>query len=232
MKRIFEYTLPSLGGVLFILVLMGALMLGPRMMNIDGDLGRHLTIGGEILDTGRVPLKDIFSHTMFGLELTPHEWLSQVLFALFYRWMGLDGPVFLAALVIAMAVYLAYRQALERSQSVLAALFLGVLAVGASSLHWLTRPHVFTFLFLVLWSLGLERLRQGKTASLILDAVVDAGLGQPAWGLYQWIYALGIGGVRLSLGALDRSQIRDRLRFWIRTSFSPVRWDLGCLDLD
>ena len=162
MNRILVYMLPSLGGLFFVLVLVGALTLGPRMMNMDGDLGRHLTIGGYILGQGKIPLNDLFSHTMPGMDLTPHEWLSQVLYALSYRWLGLNGPVLLAAISIALALALVFQQALERSQSVLFALSLSVLGMAASSLHWLTRPHVLTFLCLVLWGGGLERLRRGQ----------------------------------------------------------------------
>ncbi len=192
MKRALAYVLPSLSSLFFFLVFFGALGLGPRMMNVDGDLGRHLTIGAYILDHRTIPLQDIFSHTMSGVELTPHEWLSQVLFALSYRWLGLNGPVYLAALVIALAISLSFRQALARSGSVLAALILGILAMAASSLHWLTRPHVFTFLCLVLWGIGLEGLRHGKARwyGLPLLMLLWANLhgafvsGFLLWGLY------------------------------------------------
>ncbi|HMN61051.1 MAG TPA: hypothetical protein PJ988_11840, partial [Anaerolinea sp.] len=49
-----------------------------------------------------------------------------------------------------------------RSGSILASLALVVLAAGASSLHWLTRPHIFTFLLLAVWVNLMEDLRAGK----------------------------------------------------------------------
>lgn len=162
MNKILRYLLPSMGSVLFFLVLFGAVSKGPRMLNIDGDLGRHLTVGGYILDTHSIPLKDVFSHSMAGIELTPHEWLSQVFFALVYRWLDLDGPVLLVAILVAAAIYITYLQALRRSGSILAALLLGVMAMAASSLHWLTRPHVFTFLFIMVWMAGMDALRRGE----------------------------------------------------------------------
>lgn len=156
-----RYLLPSLGNVLWISVFLAVIGMGPRMMNIDGDLGRHLTIGRYILAQRQVPLGDLFSHTMTGQPLTPHEWLSQVAFALAERALGLDGVVLLSALVIATAFWLVFRQS-ARVGGVLAAVLVTLLAMAASSLHWLTRPHLFTFLLLALWIDALEALRCGR----------------------------------------------------------------------
>ena len=38
-----------------------------------------------------------------------------------------------------------------------------VVAAGAASIHWLARPHIFTFFFLVLFQEALERVREGRT---------------------------------------------------------------------
>jgi hypothetical protein len=198
MNKLLRYLLPSMGGLLFVLVLFGAVSKGPVMLNIDGDLGRHLTVGGLILDSRSIPLVDVFSHSMSGVELTPHEWLSQVLFALVYRWLGLDGVVLMVAVLVAAALYITYRQALRCSGSVLAALLLAVLAMAASSLHWLPRPHIFTLLLVVVWAAGLEALRRGQTKywfGLPVLMLVWANLhgafiaGFMVWGLYGVAYA-------------------------------------------
>ena len=160
-----RYLLPGLGDILWIGAFLGVIGLGPRMMNIDGDLGRHITIGRVILERGRVPLADLFSHTMMGQPVTPHEWLSQLLFALAHNLMGLNGVVLLCGLVIGTSFWLVYRRAREASGAVLAAVFVSILAMAAASLHWLTRPHVWTFLMLAIWIAVLERIRRGKTQS-------------------------------------------------------------------
>ena len=91
--QILAKILPDMRQLLWVAVLVACIGLGRRMLNIDGDLGRHLTIGGYILDSGSVPVRDLFSHTMSGQPVVPHEWLSQVIFALAYRLLGLDGVV-------------------------------------------------------------------------------------------------------------------------------------------
>ncbi len=53
----------------FLAVFLGCVTLGPRLLNMDGDLGRHITVGEYVLDTGKIPVLDIFSHTREGNAL-------------------------------------------------------------------------------------------------------------------------------------------------------------------
>lgn len=157
-----SFLLPRLQDILFIGIFISVFMLGFRMINMDGDLGRHLTIGAYILDQRIIPTQDIFSHTMAGSPMVPHEWLSEVFFALAFRWLGFNGVVLLAAFVIALAISVIYRQAYAQSHMLVLSAILTILAAAASSLHWLVRPHLFTFLLLPFWVAGLERIRNGK----------------------------------------------------------------------
>jgi hypothetical protein len=154
--------LPRIGDILFLAVFITALLMGQRMLNIDGDLGRHITIGNYILQSGRIPTRDIFSHTMVNEPLVPHEWISQTMFALFHSWMGLDGVVILCAIILALSFFLLFRHTLRKSNLPYISLMLCLFAVAASSIHWLTRPHLFTLLFTVFWIIGVERINQGN----------------------------------------------------------------------
>ncbi len=161
--KFFNYLMPTFGNVIWCVVFFSVLLLGRRMMNGDGDLGRHITIGNTILDNWKIPLQDLFSHTMTGQPLTPHEWLSQVLFALAERISGFNGILFMCALVIATSFWLVYKRVRLSNKNLFIALLVVILAMITSTLHWLTRPHIFTFLFLALWLLILEKLRLGKS---------------------------------------------------------------------
>jgi hypothetical protein len=172
-----NYLLPRISELFFLAIFLGVVMLGPRLFNIDGDLGRHITIGDYILDNRTIPTQDVFSHTMAGEPLTPHEWLAQVIFALAHRLLGLDGVVLFCALLIATTFTLCYRQCQQRSGLVLVSLGFAILAAATASLHWLARPHLFTLLFVVVWVGLLERMRQGDTRRWYLLTCVDAGLG-------------------------------------------------------
>lgn len=166
-RSLVGYILPNMQVVYWLALFISALGMGPRMMNMDGDLGRHITIGRHILSSRSIPTVDLFSHTMLGEPLTPHEWLSQVLFALVDFWFGLDGVVILSALVIATSFSLVFRLAIRRSGSLSMSMLVSLLAAGASSLHWLTRPHIFTFLMVAVWLVLLEQIRGGKKRSWI-----------------------------------------------------------------
>jgi len=154
--------LPRQADMLFMAIFVAVIGLGPRLMNMDGDLGRHLTIGNYILDELTVPTRDIFSHTMNGMHLTPHEWLAQVVFALSYRLGGLDGVVLLCGVLIAATFSIVYRQCYSRSRLLTISLGITILGAAAASVHWLARPHIFTMLFTVLWVGELEKWRQNK----------------------------------------------------------------------
>src|SRR5512135_1260982 len=141
-----RYLLPRLRDFVFILLLAGAMISGPRMLNTDSDLGRHLTLGDYILTSGRMPTQDILSSTRAGQSRPPYEWLAQVLFALSYRILNLDGVVLLTSTAIAAAFAVVYLDSVRRSNWPILAMFTTFWAAAASSLHWVSRPHVFTFL--------------------------------------------------------------------------------------
>jgi hypothetical protein len=155
-----NYLLPRFEDILFLAVFLSVIGLGPRLLNMDGDLGRHLTIGNYILDNLTIPTRDIFSHTMEGVQLTPHEWVGQVIFALSYRLAGLDGVVLVCALLLATTFTLVFRQSMQYSNLLLLSLGITILAAAAASLHWLARPHLFSLLFTVLWIGEMELMRR------------------------------------------------------------------------
>lgn len=185
--------LPRLGDFLFVIVLAGSILLGQRMLNVDSDLGRHLALGTYMLETGTVPVHDLLSFTRAGESRPPYEWLAQIAFSVFHKLLGLDGVVLLAGTAIASAFMLSYRDGRDRSGAPLLALLVAAWAAAASSLHWLTRPHIFTFVFLVIWIRLLEQMRLGRLRGLwqlplvmLFWANVHAGFvyGFLAWGAY------------------------------------------------
>lgn len=157
-----HYLFPRLRDFLFIILLIGGIISGPRMINTDSDLGRNLTVGNYILTSHHVPTTDLLSFTRAGESRPPYEWLADVVFALAYRLLNLDGVVLLSSLVIAAAFAFVYSDAVHRSAAPILALVVTIWAALASSLHWLARPHVFSFLFFAIWVAMLDRLRRGE----------------------------------------------------------------------
>jgi len=159
-----RYFFPRLRDIVFAIVFIGSLLIGPRMLN--GDLGRHLTVGRIILDTHQIPTRDLLSFTMAGQSRPPYEWLAQVIFAIAYRLLNLDGMVLLTALILAGTFVIVFGDAVRRSHAPLIALLLTMWAALASSLHWLARPHIVSFLFFAIWVGLLERFRKEEKVAL------------------------------------------------------------------
>lgn len=161
--------LPSLEILLFLLVFYMSLFFMPDMLNSDGDLGRHITVGNYILDTRTVPSQDVFSHTRYGERLVLHEWLSEVIYALAHRAAGLNGVAWLTALLLAF-IYAALAVGLRGLGVSAPVAFLAALAAYFTGMiHHLPRPHLFTLLLFTLFILVLERYRRRSATAQAAD---------------------------------------------------------------
>ncbi len=140
--------MPSPEVIIFMIVFYLSLYVMPYLINSDGDLGRHITIGEVILSSKQIPQSDIFSHTMFGEKLVLHEWASDLLFAQVYRLYGLNGIAWLTSLTLA-GTYALFTAGLKWLNIRTPVRFLaGMLAFLVGINHWHTRPHIITtFLF-------------------------------------------------------------------------------------
>jgi hypothetical protein len=79
-----------------------------------------------------------------------------------YGSMGVNGVVWLAALLMSTAFAVLFWQVLVRGTGLPAALLLWLLMLGASSIHVFARPHIVSWLFTLLWFVALERWEQGS----------------------------------------------------------------------
>lgn len=134
---------------------------GSRSLLNDCDTGWHIRTGEWILANHKVPFTDIFSFSKAGQPWFAWEWLSDVVMA----WLnGLDGlrAVLLFSVAMICATFTLLYLVTRRKCNVLIAISLTMVAAAASSIHWLARPHLFTFLFLVLFYGGLERVKEGR----------------------------------------------------------------------
>src|SRR5574340_645722 len=144
MRRILK---PSLADFLLCALLYACFARGGwQALLADGDTGWHIRTGELILATGTVPAADPFSFTRAGQPWFAWEWLSDVIFAVIHRQWGLAGVAGMAAVVLSLAGVLLFRRMLRAGADIWIALPLALLAAGASSVHYLARPHVFTIL--------------------------------------------------------------------------------------
>ena len=133
----------------------------------DGDTCMHWRVGEDMLQNGRIVRSDTYSHTMAGAPVITKEWLAEIFFAAAGRLGGLYGLAVAGALVIATTFWLLHRRLLRDGNDLLVATVLTLLAAWAGAIHWLARPHVFTFLMVVLWNDALRRFEaNGRAARL------------------------------------------------------------------
>jgi hypothetical protein len=156
------FVIPRLRDILFLSIFVAALSLGPRMLNADGDLPHHLAVGKYVLQGHLPPINDIFSYTRNGVPIAPHKWLSGVFFYISYFIFDERGIVILSAILLATTFALIYSDGVKRSGTRLPVFFLVAWGAAISSLHWISRPHLFTMLFFAIWLILNERLASGK----------------------------------------------------------------------
>jgi hypothetical protein len=166
-KTAADWIMPSIADVLFLSFFFQLLRAGSSLLD-DGDTGWHIVTGANILKTFRVPYSDPYSHTMAGATWTAHEWLAEVIFALFWRLMGLNGVVLLAAIVIILTFFLLYLFMLRSGTNAVIAVSFTILAACASMLHWLARPHIFSLPLTLAFIVILERYQRQKVNHLKL----------------------------------------------------------------
>jgi hypothetical protein len=147
--------LPSISDVIFILILAIVLSVKGNLLG-DADTGYHIRAGEYILDNLKVPHYDIFSFTTPPIPWTAHEWLSEVIFALIHKFSGLSGLVVAMTVVIASAYTVLLKFLRASGINIIVAALIVALAAGASTIHWLARPHIFSLFLTIIWYIILD----------------------------------------------------------------------------
>ncbi|MGA8345322.1 MAG: hypothetical protein WB781_25550 [Candidatus Sulfotelmatobacter sp.] len=144
--------MPS-GADLIFVALLGTLVFTPLLVRLLGDagIGWHIRTGQQILATHTIPRVDSFSSTMAGKPWFAWEWLYDLAVGQLEATLGLNGVVWFTAVVIAAVFAWMFRLLITRGTNLLVALVLVLLAVSASMIHFLARPHVVSWLFTLAW---------------------------------------------------------------------------------
>jgi hypothetical protein len=211
---------PSLSDLLLVSLIAWLFVAGQgwTVLLADGDTGWHIRTGDWILQNSSIPTRDIFSFSRDGEPWFAWEWLSDVLFACVSRHWGLAGVAALAGCVLALAALVLFRHMLWRGANVLVALATVLVAVAASSIHYLARPHIFTLLLLpiALWMVDRDRRQPGPVIWLLVPlSVVWVNLHSGFFALPLCLAVLTAG--RAAQDWLDRKERRPDwlgLRRW------------------
>ena len=153
--------MPSVADLIFV-ALLCAIVFTPLSVRLLGDagIGWHIRAGQQILATHAIPRVDSFSSTMAGRPWFAWEWLYDLLVGQLEGVLGLNGVVWLTAVVSAAVFAWTFRVVVGRGANMFVALALVLLALSASMIHFLARPHVISWLFTLAWFWILDSSQQ------------------------------------------------------------------------
>jgi hypothetical protein len=183
----------------------------------DSDTGWHIRTGEWIFKNARIPARDPFSFTKLGQPWFAWEWLSDVAMAAIHSHFGLGGIVLLSLLLLGATSLCIYRNTVEESEHRVIAILLTGLAMAASTIHWLARPHLVTPLFAAVfcWVLNrAEKRARDERFLLLLPALtilwVNLHGGFFVGTILLMTYALGAAAEELVHGTRDSAWVRAR----------------------
>ena len=153
--------LPGFCTVVFAVALLNVLFFsqGAQGLLRDSDTGWHILNGETILSTGTLPRVDTFSYTHAGQPWVSWEWMSDVLLGSAHRIAGLSGVALLAGFAIALTAWAAARLSLSLGGNLFFTAAAMVVLLQTTSIHWLARPHVFSWLFALVFLACAEHKR-------------------------------------------------------------------------
>jgi hypothetical protein len=164
---------PHFGTLFFVAHVGWALARGGRALG-DPGTGWHLATGRLMLDTGAIPRQDVFSFTAEGRPWINYYWLFEWTSAWLVDVGGLPLYAVCCALVYALVPMLLYGRMLRGGANPLAALAVTPLAYVVLLSHAIARPHVVTYVFVILLLNVLDDVREKR---------------RPTWALW-WVPAL------------------------------------------
>jgi hypothetical protein len=168
-----RYFVPDLALAASLITLFYCLFLfeGYQKLFRDSDAGWHIRTGESILATGTLPHSDPFSFTRGGQPWFAWEWGADVLTGVAYGASGLGGVAFLYALAIAASTWLWFRLNWVLEGNFLIACLLAAPMLSTANIHWLARPHVLSWLFLLGAMIGVETVeRSGPSLKYLFAA--------------------------------------------------------------
>ena len=124
------------------------------------DLAYHLRAGGELLDSGRVPMTDTYTFTVAGSEWLNQQWGAQAILAVLHRIGGWEAlavaRAVLVGVIFGLVLWAARRAGASDRQAALLTLAAFAVSMGALAL----RPQLFGMAFFALAvALAAERHR-------------------------------------------------------------------------
>ena len=144
--------LPSAADLIFVVLLLSLCIgiLAPRLLG-DAGIGWHIRTGELILQNHAITRSDPFSASVAGRPWYAWEWLYDIGIAVVHHHLGLNGVIFVTAVVISFTFALLLRLSVDAGANLALAVLFTALAASASTIHFFARPHVLSWLLTIVW---------------------------------------------------------------------------------
>jgi hypothetical protein len=126
----------------------------PNYLLNDPDTLWHIRVGQWILDHAQFPTVDVFSYTATGKPWIYPEWLSEVFFAVAFKFGGWHAVVVLAAVACSALIGILCFYLVRHLRFSVAIGWTALTALAISP-HFFARPHVFSYVILAIWMINL-----------------------------------------------------------------------------
>jgi hypothetical protein len=216
------FALPDMATLMAVLTLAFCLFVfnGGRKLFRDSDTGWHIRTGDQILMTRALPSHDPYSFSKPGAPWLAWEWGSDVLMGLAHRIDGLRGVTAMFALAIAACTWMWFRLHWAVGGNFYIACAMMPLMINTASLHWLARPHVFSWLFLIgaVWYAERAPFRFGPKQAIAVAAATSLWANLHASFFFAPIIALIFAAshyIRPLIWDLNRTEEFSRARWFL-----------------
>ncbi len=205
---------PGPGDVVFSVVIALILIGGRHGLFNDPGTPWHLRLGREILASGAVPRYDTLTFTRSGTPWVDQSWGFDVMLAALVDHAGWSAVIALTAVGLA-GLYAAMARGLVRDGiSPLVAVVVAILTVAIGSIHFLIRPHLFTFAFCYLTLRACQKQHERGGWGIFLVPLHTAILANLHGGFLALPVIVATAGLGHAIsGGCDVPRRRDLLKF-------------------
>ncbi len=172
---------------------------------VDNDLWGHLFFGREILQSGDIPSRNLYSYTAPNHTWINHEWLAEVIFYWIFEHFGSPGLLLFKVILGGGVIWILNRLIRRRNVSFLVRTLTLVWVMAILSPGFNIRPQIFTyFLFTVFLSL-FYRCEETSRTSLYWTPLLTA-----LWVNLHGGFVAGLGAMGLFSLWMVVSRARNR----------------------
>lgn len=135
----------------------------------DTDMWWHLKVGQYIFENQTIPKADFYSFSNSGHPWIAHEWGSELMYYLSYKAWKFRGLFTVNLLFLSLTFFVLGRLVYIRANKDLSiTTVILIVSTVFSSVFWVFRPHLLTYLFIIGYIFVLEMYYRGKNYLWIL----------------------------------------------------------------